>query len=106
MSTRSPAGVSRNETISWSPEFMNRAVAGFGVNVATVDSSGSAGACGIPLRVTKAKFAGSTPALLRQSAFCDTAWFWSTDRLKMASAAHHLVASQELPAGQGIQPGG
>ncbi len=48
--------------------FMNRSVAGFGVKVPPVCESGAGGACGTPLRVTKAKFAGSSPTVPRQSA--------------------------------------
>src|SRR5438552_12532132 len=54
MSTRNPAAVSCSATTSWSPAFMNRSVAGFGVNVSDVDSSGLAGACDLPLRVMNA----------------------------------------------------
>ena len=86
---------------------MDRSVPGFGVNVSTVDSSGSAGACALPLRVMNAKFTGSMPALARQSALLAVPVFWSRERLSMFSAAHHFVASQEVPPwAKGTQPGG
>ena len=106
MSTRNPAGVSCITTASWSPEFMNRSVARFGVKVAVVASSGSAGACALPLCVMNAKLTGSMPTLFRQSAFWLTGLFWSSDRLSMFSAAHHCRASQDRPGGQETQPGG
>ena len=53
-----------------------------------------------------AKFAGSSPTVLRQSALFSDAVFWSWLRLKIAIAAHHWVASQLTPGGQGAQPGG
>ena len=53
---------------SLSFEFMNRSVAGFAVKVAPVCESGAGGAWGTPLSVTKAKFAGSSPTVPRQSA--------------------------------------
>ena len=64
----SPAAPSWMSTVSWSPLFMNRSVAALGVNVASVAASGLGGACGTPLFVMNAKFAGSSPALPRQSA--------------------------------------
>ena len=85
---------------------MNRSVAGFGVNVASVDSSGSAGACARPLRVMNAKFTGSMPAFARQSALLLVPVFMSSDRLSTFSAAHHFFGSQDVPAGHGTQPGG
>ena len=106
MSTRKPSLVSCILTMRSSPEFMNRSVAGFGVNVAFVDSNGSAGACDLPFLVMNAKFTGSIPALARQSALLLTPWFWSSDRLSTLSAAHHFVASQEVPGGHATQPGG
>jgi hypothetical protein len=58
-----PAAPSWMSIASWSPEFVNRSVAALGVNVASVAASGEGGACGIPLFVTNAKFAGSSPTL-------------------------------------------
>jgi hypothetical protein len=86
-----------------SPGFMNRSVASLGVKLAPVRSSGPGGACGTPLLVTKAKFAGSIPTVSRQSPLFTAPVFWSWFRLKIAIAAHHLVASQ-LTADD--QPGG
>jgi hypothetical protein len=93
-------------TVRRSPEFMNRSVAGSGVNVSAVAPSGEGLACGIPFFVRKAKFAGSIPTVFRQSALFTTPVFWSWLRLKMAIDAHHLLASQLMPGGQGAQPGG
>ena len=93
-------------TVSWSPEFMNRSVDGSGVNVPSVWSSGPGGACGVPDLVMKAKFAGSIPTVLRQSALLGTPVFWSWLKLKIAIDAHHLRASQLTPGGHGAQPGG
>jgi hypothetical protein len=62
-------------TLSWSPEFMNRSVAGFGVKESPVWSSGPGGACGVPLFVINAKFAGSTLTVFRQSALFGTPVF-------------------------------
>src|SRR6266536_318291 len=67
------------------------------VRPALVRSSGPGGACGRPLRVMKAKFAGSMPTLPRQSALLAVPVFWSWLRLKIAIAAHHLRASQLMP---------
>src|ERR671936_153475 len=52
---RSPSGVSCIETCRRSPEFMNRSRLGSGVYVASVESSGFAGACATPFLVTNAK---------------------------------------------------
>src|SRR6266487_5806352 len=95
-------------TVSWSPEFMNRSVAGFGVKVPVVWSSGPGGSCGAPLFVMNAKFAGSSPTVFRQAALLSVTGvvFWSRWRLKIAIAAHHLLASQLTPGGQGAHPGG
>src|SRR3989440_6465894 len=106
MSTRSPSRESRMFTAIWSPEPMNRSVAALGVNVAVVAASGLGGAWGLPFFVMNAKLAGSIPARARQSALFTTPRFWSCDRLKMAIAAHHLVASQEMAFTNGTQPGG
>jgi hypothetical protein len=54
---------------------MNRSVAGFGVKLPAVCESGAGGACGTPLVVTKAKFAGSSPTVLRQSSLLKTGPF-------------------------------
>ena len=48
---------------------------GSGVNVPNVWSSGPGGACGVPFNVMKAKFAGSIPTVLRQSALLATPVF-------------------------------
>jgi hypothetical protein len=101
-----PADPSWMSTESWSPEFMNRSVAGFGVNVASVAPSGEGGACGAPLFVMNAKFTGSSPTVLRQSWLFRTPVFWFWFRLKIAIDAHHWLASQLTPGGQGAQPGG
>src|SRR5215510_9431228 len=106
MITVSPADPSCVSRLMTSPEFMNRSVAGFGVNESFVRSSGPGGACGVPLFVMNAKFAGSRPTVFRQLALFTVPVFWSWLRLKIAIAAHHLVASQLTPAGQGAQPGG
>src|SRR4029453_9645753 len=101
-----PADPSWISRASLSPEFMNRSVAGSGGKDAVVKSSGPGGACGVPLFVMKAKFAGSRPTVFRQSALFTAPEFWFWLRLKIAIAAHHLLASQLTPAGQGAQPGG
>ena len=86
---------------------MNRSVAGFGVNVPTVEASGAGGACGTPLFVMNAKFAGSIARrVFRQSALLSTPVFWSWLKLKIAMAAHHFVASQLIAVLEGTQPGG
>jgi hypothetical protein len=89
-----------------SPEPMNRSVAALGVKVPSVWLSGAGGACGTPLFVMNAKFAGSSPTVLRQLALFTTPVFRFWFRLKMAIAAHHLLASQLTPGGHGAQPGG
>ena len=94
ISVTRPSAESWIEMSSWSPAFMNRSVLGFGVNESSVRSSGAAGACGTPLLVMKAKLAGSIPTVDRQSALFGTPLFWSLLKLKIAMAAHHLVASQ------------
>jgi hypothetical protein len=101
-----PAGESWMERSSWSPARMNRSLAGSGVKAARVRSSGAGGAWGWPLRVMKAKLAGSIPTVSRQSALLATPVFWLELKLKMAMAAHHLVASQLLPFSNDTQPGG
>src|SRR6266581_782230 len=94
MRTWKPAGVSCRVTTSLSPEPMNKSLLGSGVKVASVESTGLAGACATPFLVMKAKLTGSTPTLLRQSAllFAPVFWFWL--KLSIVSAAHHCVASQ------------
>src|SRR6476646_6628811 len=96
-------------TVSTSPEFIQRSVAGFGV-IASYGGenavSGSGAAWGTPLWVMNANDTGSIPTVSRQS------WlftrpvlpFWL--RLSIVSAAHHLVALQLTPGGHGTQPGG
>src|SRR4029079_15637586 len=106
MATTRPAAESWIDRLTWSPLSMNRSVAGFGVNVARVWSSGPAGACGAPLIVMNAKFAGSMPTVFRQSVLLLTPAFWSLLKLKIATAAHHLVASQLMASVQLTQPGG
>jgi hypothetical protein len=101
-----PAGESWMDSSSRSPARMNRSLAGSGVNAASVRSSGAGGACGLPLRVMKAKLAGSIPTVFRQSALLGTPVFWSLLKLKIAIAAHHLVASQLMPFSNDTQPGG
>ena len=66
--TRNPAGVSRMDRAITSPEFMNRSWLGSGVYVASVASTGLAGAWALPLRVMNAKLTGSTPTVSRQAA--------------------------------------
>src|SRR5450755_46596 len=112
MTTFRPFGVSFSDTPSRSPEFMNRSLAGSGVNGARVESTGFAGAWATPFLVMKAKLTYSRPARLAQVAFWVVPLTGSSDRLSMFSAAHHLVGSQPLAptataqVGQGIQPGG
>src|SRR5579883_2542572 len=89
-----------------SPEFIKRSLAGSGVKVASVDSTGLTGACGTPFLVIKAKLTGSTPATLRQAALLDCPVTAFCERLSMLKAAHHLVASQLGPKGFFAQPGG
>src|SRR2546421_7941660 len=66
MTARSPSGVSRRDTPRLSPEFMNKSLAGFGVNVAVVDCTGFGGAVGRPSPVTNAEVTYSTPGLSAQ----------------------------------------
>src|SRR6266852_4420461 len=101
-----PLGLSRRPTTSWSPEPMNRSLLASGVKVAVVDCTGLAGACATPSLVRKAKLTYSTPTRFWQPWFKTVPLMGSSDRLSMFSAAHHWVASQLLPAGQGAQPGG
>src|ERR1700681_4908470 len=103
-----PCAVSCRLTRSLSPEFMKRSADGFGVNVASVELTGFGGepGCGVPLVVMNAKFTYSTPVLSAHVEFSDCPVTGFCDRLSIFSAAHHLVASQLLPAGQGAHPGG
>src|SRR5215469_7268965 len=106
MRTWNPFTVSRMATVSLSPEFMNRSLAESGVKVASVESTGLAGAWETPFLVMNAKFTYSMPVIDAQVELSCVPVFRFCDRLSMFSAAHHLVASQLLPAGQGAQPGG
>src|SRR6516164_681379 len=112
MTTRNPFEVSRKPTFRLSPEFMNRSLALFGVNVARVDWTGLAGAWETPFLVMKAKLTYSMPVLAAHVGFCKVPATGSSDRLSMFSAAHHLVGSQPLAptataqVGHGTQPGG
>src|SRR5215831_8247457 len=105
-----PFCVSRRPTLRLSPEFMNRSLAGSGVNVARVESTGFAGAWETPFLVTKAKLKYSRPVLAAHVAFCVVPLTGFSERLKMFIAAHHLVGSQALAptataqVGHGIQP--
>jgi hypothetical protein len=101
-----PAGESWMDSSSRSPARMNRSLAGSGVNAASVRSSGAGGACGRPLRVMKAKLAGSMLTFSRQSALLSTNVFWLRLKLKIATDAHHCVAAQLVPMMNGVQPGG
>jgi hypothetical protein len=76
------------------------------VNDASVRSSGAGGACGVPLLVMNAKFAGSTPTEFRHAALLSTPVFWFLLKLKIAIAAHHFMASQLIASWNGTQPGG
>src|SRR5260370_2068177 len=95
-------------TIIVSPEFMNRSAAGLGVKVFMVALTGLGGepGCGCPLVVMNAKLTYSTPVLAAQVGFSDRFVTGFSERLSMFSAAHHWVAAQLFPAGQGAQPGG
>src|SRR5207249_1558481 len=104
--TVNPAAPSWMSTVSRSPDPMNRSVAALGVNVPSVWLSGPGGACGTPLVVMNAKFAGSRLTLFRQSALFTVPVLRSWFRLKIAIAAHHFVGSQLTPGGQATQPGG
>jgi hypothetical protein len=113
MTAWSPFAVSCRRTVRLSPEFMNRSLAAFGVNVATVDWTGFGGAVGTPFLVTNAKLTYSgEPMVPRQASFWKVPATGSSARLKMFIAAHHLVGSQALAptatcqVGQGTQPGG
>src|SRR5256712_8312784 len=112
MTTRTPFEVSANETFSRSPELMNRSLFGSGVKVVSVESTGLAGACDRPFMVMNAKFTYSMPTRLAQVEFWKVPLTGSSDRPKMAIAAHHLVGSQPLApmataqVGQGTHPGG
>ncbi len=91
---------------------MNRSFFGSGVNVATVDCTGFAGAVVRPFLVRNAKLTYSTPVWAAHAGFSTAPLTGSWARLKMFIAAHHLVGSQPLApvatchVGQGTQPGG
>src|SRR5258708_1944399 len=112
MTASSPFGVSWRDTLRLSPDFMNRSLARFGVNVAVVESTGFAGAVERPFLVMNAKLTYSRPVLAAQVAFWVVPLTGSSERLNMFSAAHHLVGSQPLAptatcqVGQGTHPGG
>src|SRR5262245_29351078 len=106
ISVTSPSAESWMLMSSASPAAMNRSFVESGVNEATVWLSGAAGACGLPLRVMNAKFAGSTPTEFKQEALLVTPVFWLLLKLKIAIAAHHFVASQLIAFWNGAHPGG
>ena len=91
---------------------MNRSFAGSGVYVVSVESIGFAGACETPFLVTNANWKVSMPTLAAHVAFWMVPLTGSSSRLKMFSAAHHLVGSHVLAptatdqVGHGTQPGG
>src|SRR6516165_10564575 len=90
MTVCSPCAVSCMRTVRLSPEFMNRSLAGSGVNVAVVESTGFGGAWATPFLVTKAKLKYSgDPILPRQVSFWRVPATGSSARLKMFIAAHH-----------------
>src|SRR4249919_3273116 len=99
-------------TCSRSPEFMNKSSRGLGVNVASVESSGFAGACATPLLVTNANWNVSRPTFAAQVGFCTVPATGSSNRLNTFIAAHHLVglhvsapiATDQV--GHGTHPGG
>src|SRR2546422_236730 len=105
-SVRRPCSVSWSVTLSRSPGFMKKVFRGSGVKVAGVDSTGLAGANERPLPVRNAKLAGSMPTTAWQALFSRVPLTGSSERLKMASAAHHLVGSQLDPPGHSTHPGG
>src|SRR5215471_7494113 len=98
MTVCSPFGVSRSDTLRLSPEFMNRSLFGSGVNVATVESTGFAGAVVRPFLVRNAKLTYSMvlPILAWQVGLRTVPLTGSWARLKMFIAAHHRVGSQPL----------
>jgi hypothetical protein len=106
ISVTSPAAESWTEISSESPAPIKRSRAAFGVNDASVWLSGAGGACGVPLLVMNAKFAGSTLTVFRQAALLFTPVFWLRLKLKIAIAAHHCVASQLIAFWNGTHPGG
>jgi hypothetical protein len=57
-----------------SPGLMNRSEDEWGVNVSSVARSGLGGAWGVPQTVMNAKFVGSIPTVLRQSALFGMLW--------------------------------
>src|SRR5215468_7255416 len=106
MTTWKPLDVSCSATVRVSPEFMNRSLAGSGVNVASVAFTGLAGAWATPFLVMNAKFTYSMPVWAAQVGLSCVPAFRFCDRLSMFSAAHHCVAAQLFPAGHGAQPSG
>src|ERR1700730_3660445 len=94
------------------PSLMNRSLLGSGVKVVVVEASGLAGAWDWPFFVMNAKLTNSgEPIMLRQVVFCSWPVTGFCSRLKMFTAAHHLVASHVVAplatcqTGQGTQPG-
>src|SRR5437870_2792928 len=110
-SVRSPCSVSWSVTLSRSPEFMKRDLAGSGVNLATLVVTGVAGAVALPDVVKNAKLMYSSPVSAAQASFCSAPVTGFSDSESTLSAAHHLVGSQLVPptaaaAGHWTQPGG
>src|SRR6476620_2899864 len=99
-------------TCSRSPEFINKSSRGFGVKVASVESSGFAGAWATPLLVTNANWNVSMPTFAAQVGFWIVPATGSSNRLNTFIAAHHLVGLQvsaptaTAHVGHGTQPGG
>src|ERR1700693_4372034 len=99
-------------TCKWSPHAMKRSFVRLGVKVASVESSGLAGAGATPFLVTNANSKVSSPTLARQVGFWVVPLTGSSSRLKTFIAAHHLTGSH-VPAptataqvGHGTHPGG
>src|SRR5262249_60656707 len=110
---RGPLGDPRRPPFLGSRPVMNSGLPARGVNVpAVVWNSGLGGPCGWPVLVMNAKLNASRPVRFRQSALLRVSVLSARCRLKIAIAAHHLVALQLEPpliicdAGQGTQPGG
>ena len=82
------------------------------MNVASVESTGLAGAWATPFLVTNAKWKVSMPTCAAQVGFCRVPATGSSSRLKTFIAAHHLVGPQVLAptataqVGHGTHPGG
>src|SRR5207244_5969954 len=96
MTARTPFGVSPRETLRLSPEFINRPLAGSGVNVAVLDCTGFAGAVVRPSLLRHAKLTYSRPVLAAQVGFRVVPLTGSSARLNLFIAAHHLVGSHPL----------